>query len=196
MQRELQRLETDLEVTRRDLNRKTQTMNSLPTAVVAETIPSEKLNEARAEYDRLMGRYTWLMDKQDSLQKISGDDGQRVTMFQMIDAPIAQRTPVGPNRLLLMLLGLGMALALGLFAAATLEIPRLFLINSDRDVEYYLGAPVLALIPETLTPFERSRRRRLWGLRWIGLALLLGAMIPLFIAALERAQIFQVLANR
>jgi hypothetical protein len=55
---------------------------------------------------------------------------------------------------------------------------------------------VLALIPETLTPFERSRRRRLWGLRWIGLALLLGAMIPLFIAALERAQIFQVLANR
>ena len=93
-------------------------------------------------------------------------------MFQVIDAPLAQPAPVGPNRLLLRLIGLGIALALGLLVASAREFPRLFLIHNDRDVEYYLGTPVLALIPETLTPFERSRRRRLWGLRWLGLALL------------------------
>src|SRR5215813_5434223 len=198
MQRELQRLETELEVTRRDLGRRRQSLNELPkerpNAVLAETVPSGRLNESKAEYDRLMGRYNWLMGKQDSLQILSGDDGQKIAMFQMIDAPIAQRAPVGPNRLLLKLLALGIALALGLLVAIAREIPRLFLIHNDRDIEYYLGAPVLALIPETLTPFERSRRRRLRVLRWLGFGLLLGAMIPAFVTALDRAQIFQMLA--
>jgi len=80
--------------------------------------------------------------------------------------------------------------------ASAREIPRLFLIHSDHDVEYYLGTPVLAVIPETLTPSQRSRRRVLWGLRWLGLALLLGAMIPVFVIVIDRAQIFQILANR
>ena len=75
-------------------------------------------------------------------------------------------------------------------------IPRLFRIHNDRDVEYYLGTPVLALIPETLTPFDRRRRRLLWGLRWLGFALLLGAMIPVFVIALDSTQIFQILASR
>src|SRR5262249_56151175 len=100
------------------------------------------------EYDRLMGRYNWLMGKQDSLQILSGDDGQKIAMFQMIDAPIAQRAPVGPNRLLLKLLGLGIALPLGLLVATARQIPRLFLIPTDRDVELYLAAQVLALSPD------------------------------------------------
>jgi hypothetical protein len=74
---------------------------------------------------------------------------------------------------MLKLIGLGIALALGL-----------------------LRTPVLAVIPETLTRSQRSRRRVLWGLRWLGLALLLGAMIPVFVMVIDRAQIFQILANR
>ena len=201
MRRELQRFETELEVTRRDLSRKTRSLNALPNAGLAESLhtgrfPSGQLNDAKAEYDRLMGRYNWLIGKQDSLQILSGDDGQKIAMFQVIDAPLAQPTPVGPNRLLLKLLGLGIALALGLLVASAWEIPRLFRIHNDRDVEYYLGTPVLALIPETLTPFDRRRRRLLWGLRWLGFALLLGAMIPVFVIALDRTQIFQILASR
>ena len=201
MRRELQRFETELEVTRRDLSRKTRSLNALPNAGLAESLhtgqlPSGQLNDAKAEYDRLMGRYNWLIGKQDSLQILSGDDGQKIAMFQVIDAPLAQPTPVGPNRLLLKLLGLGIALALGLLVASAWVIPRLFRIHNDRDVEYYLGTPVLALIPETLTPFDRRRRRLLWGLRWLGFALLLGAMIPVFVIALDSTQIFQILASR
>jgi hypothetical protein len=36
----------------------------------------------------------------------------------------------------------------------------------------------------------------LWALRWLMVATLLGAMIPVFITALDRIQIFQILANR
>src|SRR5262249_165223 len=148
------------------------------------------------EYDRLMGRRNWLIGKQDSLQMLSDDDGQKMALFQVIDGPRVQRAPVGPNRMSLKLLGLGIALTLGLLVAAAPEVPRLFLIINERDVEYYLGTPVLALIPETLTPFERRRRRRLWGLRWLGYGLLAVVMIPVFITVLDRTQIFQILAMR
>jgi hypothetical protein len=200
MRRELQRLENELEVARRDLSRKTEGLKELPqeqtNAGPAEIASSVRLNEAKAEYDRLMGRYNWLMDRQDSLQKLFGHDGRKGEVFQVVDAPLAQPAPVSPNRRLLMLIGLGIALALGLVIASAWEIPRLFLIRSDHDVEYYLGTPVLAVIPETFTPSQRSRRRVLWGLRWMGLALLLGAMIPVFVIVIDRAQIFQILANR
>jgi len=197
MRRELQRLETELEITRRDLGRKKQGLNEMPEEPSnAETASATRLNEAKAEYDRLMGRYNWLMDKQDSLRKLTGDGGRSGEMFQLIDSPLAQSSPVGPNRLLLKLFGLGIALALGLFIASAQEIPRLFLIHNERDIEYYLGTPVLAVIPETLTPSQRARRRVLWGLRWITLAGFLGAVIPVLIIVFDRTQVFQILANR
>jgi len=200
MRRELQRLESDLEVARRDLSRKTQSLKELPkedpNAGLTEIASTARLNEAKSEYDRLMGRYNWLMDRQDTLQKLFGNDGRKGEVFQVVDAPLAQPAPVAPNRLMLKLIGLGIALALGLLIASAWEVPRLFLIRSDRDVEYYLGTPVLAVIPETLTRSQRARRRVLWGLRWLGLALLLGAMIPVFVIVIDRAQIFQILANR
>jgi uncharacterized protein involved in exopolysaccharide biosynthesis len=200
MRRELQRLENDLELARRDLSRKTQGLKELPkeepNAGLKEIASTARLNEAKTEYDRLMGRYNWLMDRQDTLQKLFGNDGRKGEVFQVVDAPLAQPAPVAPNRRLLQLIGMGIALALGLLIASAWEIPRLFLIHSDRDVEYYLGTPVLAVIPETLTSFQRGRRRVLWGLRWLGLAALLGAMIPALVIVIDRTQIFQILANR
>ncbi|HKQ77326.1 MAG TPA: hypothetical protein VJ810_26745 [Blastocatellia bacterium] len=200
MRRELQRLQTELEVTRRDLSRKTQSLNTLPnaeaTTPLAETAKADSLNQSKAEYERLLGRYNWLKDKQDSLQKSSGGGGPNTAMFQLIDSPNVSKTPVAPHRNLLRLIGLGIALGVGLLAAAVWEFRNLLLINNDRDVEYYLGAPVLAMIPETLTPYERGRRRRLLLLRWLGMGLLSAMMVPIFIAVLDRIQIFQVLGSR
>jgi uncharacterized protein involved in exopolysaccharide biosynthesis len=200
MQRELQRLETELDVARRDLSRKTQSLQELPKespdAGLKDTASATRLNEVKVEYDRLIGRYNWLMDRQDSLQKLFGQNGRKGEVFQLVDAPLARPAPVAPNRLFLKLIGLGIALALGLLIASAREVPRLFLIHNDRDVEYYLGTPVLAMIPETLTPGQRTQRRVLWGLRWLGLALFLSAMIPVFVIIIDRAQIFQILANR
>jgi len=91
MQRDLQRLQTELEVTRRDLGRKTQSLSALPnagaTTAPAENLRPDQLNQAKAEYDRLQGRYNWLRDKQDSLLKLSGGVGPKTAMFQVIDSP-------------------------------------------------------------------------------------------------------------
>src|SRR5215475_11551163 len=137
MRRELQRLENDLEVARRDLSRKTLSLKELPNedpnAGLKEVASTARLNEAKTEYDRLMGRYNWLMDRQDSLQKLFGNDGRKGEVFQVVDPPLAQPTPIAPNRLLLKLVGLGIALALGLLITSAREIPRLFLIHNDRD---------------------------------------------------------------
>ena len=198
MQRELERLKTDLEVTRRELNHKTENLKALPESRpdAAQENPLGRYDESRAEYDRLLSRYNWLMDKQDGLQKLLSGEGAVTALFQVIDAPHAPKQPVAPNRNLLRLLGLGLGLGLGLLAAAARELPNLLFINNDQDVEYYLGTPVLALIPETLTPFEKSRRRRLWGLRWMFLTLLAACLIPVFVVLLNSTQLFQILATR
>src|SRR6266545_1222754 len=199
MQRELQRLQIESEVTRRALSRKTESLTTLPdseaTTALAENLHADRLDQSKVEYDRLLGRYNWLKDKQDSLQKLSGG-ASNTTMFQVIDSPNVSRKPVAPNRNLLRLLGLGIALGLGLLVTAAREFLRLLMINDDRDVEYYLGAPVLALIPETLTPVERRRRRWLWSLRWLWLGLLSAMMIPIFVVVFDRLQIFQLLGSR
>ncbi|HKQ79258.1 MAG TPA: Wzz/FepE/Etk N-terminal domain-containing protein [Blastocatellia bacterium] len=198
MQREAQRMQTELEVTKRDLGRKSQTLKSLPgiPSTSAGAIPTGASADTRAEYDRVLGRYNWLMDKQETMQKLLRDDGKHVAMFQMIDAPNLSWMSVAPNRMFLLLLAAGIALGMGLLAAAARELPRLRMIHNESDVGYYLGTPVLALIPETLTSYERSRRRRLGGLRWLGLLLLAAVLIPIFFVALDRLHIFQILANK
>jgi hypothetical protein len=117
-------------------------------------------------------------------------------MFQVIDAPYVAPSPVAPNRWLLILLGVAFAVGLGLLVAGVREFPQLFLVHNDRDVDYYLGTPVLAQIPEISTPYERSSRRRWSGLRWVGLTLLAAMLIPVFVTAVDSVQIFQILANR
>jgi uncharacterized protein involved in exopolysaccharide biosynthesis len=198
MQRELTNLERDLDVVRHDLENKSQTLGKLaPGHASPNTEVAPATNSAsRTEYDRLLSRYNWLKDKQDSVLKISSPAGASGLMFQVIDAPNLPQFPAAPNRMILQLLALGLALCFGLAIAFAVEIPRMFMINDDRDIEYYLGAPVLAIIPETLTPIERSRQRKLRVTRALLILMLAAALVPAFILLLNRLQIFQMLGNK
>jgi len=79
---------------------------------------------------------------------------------------------------------------------ALVEAPRLFAIRDDRDVRYYLGAPVVALIPETLTPYEQGRYRRLMLARMVGVLVLGAVAVPALVLLLNQLRIFQLLASR
>jgi hypothetical protein len=201
MKRELSRMEAELDLAQRRLQRKNQQVSGMP-PIASPTEPDRSLggatadNLARTEYERLVIRYGWLLDKRDAMLKLSGAQGPAHMLFYVIDAPSLPRLPIAPNRLILQLIALGMAIVFGLFIALAVEIPRMFKINDDRDIQYYLGAPVLALIPETLTPIERARRRKLRMTRGLLMLALAAALTPILVLLLTYLPILQTIGAR
>jgi uncharacterized protein involved in exopolysaccharide biosynthesis len=200
LQRELANKQTELSVVERELGRKQQTLTSTPSvstsAPVAASAPITDIS-SETSTDRLGDRYTYLLRRQDELRQARGATaGLDPGIFQIVDRPAVPQTPAGPDRTKLQLIGLAIALALGLLAAIVSQAPRLFEVRDDRDVNYYLGAPVIALIPESFTPVERGRQRTMTLARR-GLLLLLGLMlVPGLILLLNQIGLFQLLAGR
>ncbi|WP_265941726.1 XrtA system polysaccharide chain length determinant [Dechloromonas sp. A34] len=116
------------------------------------------------DYDINKKNYEQLVARRESAE-LTGDldAAGSVADFRLIDPPRASSTPVAPNRLLLLPLGLLLGLAAGLFAAfvASQIRPVFFEGKSLRDVT---GLPVLgtvSLIPnETRRLKERASLRR------------------------------------
>ncbi|MGH9935399.1 MAG: Wzz/FepE/Etk N-terminal domain-containing protein, partial [Blastocatellia bacterium] len=213
MRRDLRRMETDLEVVQRQLQRKNQQIGKLPPVPdpVVDPVAGSSANPAgtespasmavrddvaRTEYDRMVMRYNWLLEKQDSMLKLSGARGPSQMMFHVIDNPSLPRLPAAPNRFTLQLMALGVAILFGLFIAFVIEIPRMFTINDNRDIEYFLGAPVLAAIPETLTLVERARSRKLRLTRGALVLTLAAALAPILVLLLTYLKIFQVIGGK
>jgi hypothetical protein len=117
-------------------------------------------------------------------------------LFQLVAAPALPQVPAGPDRWKLRLFGLALALGVALLVIAIVEGPKLFSIHDDRDIRYYLGAPVLALLPETLTPDERGRARRLLVAKSLGVFVLGAILIPVLAFVLKEFALFQMIAGR
>lgn len=201
MRRDLTRMEADLEVTQKRLQRRNQQLGELPAAsalgAFGGTAPLVGRNElARAEYDTLIKRYTWLLEKQDAMSKPNATRDPSRSMFYVVDKANLPGTPASPNRLLLQLIALAGAAAFGLAIALAFETPRLFRINDSRDIEYFLGAPVLAEIPETLTPGERAHKRRLRLTHGVALVALAAVLAPILVFLLTYLKVFQIIASR
>jgi hypothetical protein len=196
-QRELARLEIEFEVTKREIERKKQYLSSLPTVnrttafTKTETIPS--INQT---HDLSVPAYTNLVDRQKTLQlrrdtlqhQLSGGAG----IFHVVDEPTTTDAPVAPDRSLLKMIGIALAMSLGLIAALALEIPRIVRIQDEKDIEYFLGTPILAAIPETLTALEGNRTKRLQIAKWMIKLFLVSLLIPLFYLLLKGLGINQL----
>ena len=202
LQRELANKKTELGIVERELGRKQQTLNAAPKVSVAATAPvapSTPISDIASETStaRLGDRYTYLLRRQDELRQLhAATAGLDPGIFQIVDHPALPQTPAGPDRMKLQMIGLVLALGLGLFAAIVSQAPRLFEVRNDRDVDYYLGAPVIALIPESFTPEERGRVRAMTLARR-GLLVLFGLiLVPGFILLLNQIGLFQLLAGR
>lgn len=200
-QRELARLEIDNEVTKRELQRKKEFLISLPnvdpstafTKTENATVTSQAPDFSVPAYTNLIDRQKTLLQRRETLQRqLIGGSG----IFQVVDQPTVSQIPVAPNRPLLQIIGLAMALGLGMVVALSLEAPRVVRLQDERDIEYFLGTPILAAIPETLTAAENNRSQRL-GIAGVLLKLILIALlIPLSYLLLNGIKIFQILGNR
>lgn len=209
LQREQARLETDLEITQRELSRKRAALAILPdiggvtgllppAADNGIAIPSDngKDLELNSEYNLLFNRYTSLTERRDSLKRGgAAKTGIDSALFRVVDRASVPHIPVAPDRMKMMLMAFAMSLVIGLAVAVVVEVPQMTLIHDDLDVQYYLGAPVIAMIPETLTPAESGRKRRLFLMRALGILLLATSLVPIFAVILKKLQVFQMLAK-
>ncbi len=200
LKQELSRLETEREINQRDLQRKSTNLDRLAIGgglssggmIITEGVS----NANRAEYDRLAIQYNRLIEKQDKLSRASGVAGATKPLFDIVDKPNLPMRPVAPNPFLLGGLAFGLSLGLALLVALIIELPKIFYLNDERDIEYYLGAPVLALIPESVTPNEKGRHQRIRMMRGLLLLLLLSALVPALFFIIDGTKIFQILGSR
>lgn len=208
--RQLVILDTELELTKRELERKRQALALLPSDINVSPaeiasggtgsnfLPNDGSKEADGadEYSLLFNRYGSLMEKRDSLRRLgAARTDAKSGLFQVVDKAAMPSSPVSPNRLKLMLVACAMAIFVGLMAAFVVEAPRLMMIQDERDVEYLLGAPVIGLIPETLTPSESRHNRKLILVRALGVLLLAAMLVPVLAILLKKFQVFQIIAK-
>ena len=115
-------------------------------------------------YDSLLKRY------EDAQISESMEHGRKGEHFVLLDAAVPPRTPIGPNRTLLALMSL--ALALGLGASAVILAERLDTsFHTADDLKSFTRVPVVAGIPHLDTQRDVARRWQ-WGKLAVAVGLL------------------------
>jgi uncharacterized protein involved in exopolysaccharide biosynthesis len=143
------------------------------------------------EYQTLKLYYDQLLEKKQraalAADVVTTQQGESI---QVIDPANLPEKPVAPKRLFLMGGGLGLGLVVGLLLAGIFEMPKLLTIQTSEDAEHYTKLPVLAAIPELMTPYEAKMvpvRRMAWLLAGIVATLM---SIPALALALKYSRVF------
>jgi hypothetical protein len=200
-------MQTDLEIVRREIDRKQQTASRIPSGGAAPAYVPAPLPPAAyagttglgADYgsEGLRERYTALIRREEAIRPFQpSTTGPGTRFFQMVDQPSLPQAPAAPIRSRLMLIACLLALVTGVIGAAVVEARKLSLIQDERDVNYFLGVPVVAVIPETLTTTERGRGSQRMFARRLGYLVLGAAAVPLLALLLNFTKLFQVLGSK
>jgi len=120
----------------------------------------QQFKELTRGYQTALDSYNELQKKRDeSAMSAELERKQQGEQFRVLDPANLPDKPSFPNRLLFAAGGLGGGLALGLGIAFLLEMKDSSL-KTERDVEFALRLPVLAMIPEIqATPAESVTRK-------------------------------------
>jgi len=133
-------------------------INAIPMAEVGIEAIDREYQTKKTNYDNL------LMQQQKVIIGADAVKDQQGSGIQVVDPANLPERPVAPKRSMLTAAGFGIGLAIGLLLAVAFEFRRLFTIQTSEDAKHYTNLPVLATIPELLTPTEAlavPRRRTL-----------------------------------
>lgn len=159
-------------------------LNSVPGAQVALGALDREYATKKANYDQLLTQQNRIALSADA------DTQQQGAGIQVIDPANRPVVPVAPKRWTLSGIGLAIGMALGVFLAALVEVPRLFTIQTTEDAAHYTGLPVLVAVPELLSPQEvRTRPLRRKMLLAMGIVVT-AVSIPALALALRATHIF------
>jgi succinoglycan biosynthesis transport protein ExoP len=164
-------------------------INTVPGVEVA-------LGKLDRDYQTKQAAYNSLLATQQRItlgaQAASQQQGESI---QVIDSANLPSQPVAPRRFLLFAMGVALGLGLGVVLAAVFEAPRLLTIQNREDAAHYTGLPVLATVPDLLTPQEARaipRRRKLVLAAGIAVTIV---SIPLLALALRATHILEIFAS-
>lgn len=161
-------------------------LNSIPNVKVAlEGINTQYLS-AKQTYDDLLKKRN---DAQLQVERESNAQGETIRVVDPANLP--QSPANATKKPMFVFLGAMIGLGFGLFLAGTIEVPRLFKVQSVEDVKHYTGLPVLASVPPLLSFKEKEWEKKSYWLKVIvGVAVAVGS-IPLIIMALQASKIFE-----
>jgi polysaccharide chain length determinant protein (PEP-CTERM system associated) len=110
--------------------------------------------QAYAEYQDLLNK------KNNSELSVDLERRQQGEQFRVMDAPNLPEQPTFPNPIIFTVGGIGGGIAIGLSIIVVLEMKDKAL-RSERDIEFFLELPTLALLP-TLTLGNGKERGSFW----------------------------------
>ena len=123
-------------------------INAIPNAEVGIEAIDREYQTKKLNYDNLLAQQQKVVMGADAAKDQQGGG------IQVVDPANLPERPVAPKRAVLTAAGFGIGLALGLLFAGGIEVRRLFTIQTTEDAKHYTNLPVLATIPELLTPLE------------------------------------------
>jgi polysaccharide biosynthesis transport protein len=124
--------------------------------------------EMTRELDSAQLKYQEILSKQTEAQVAQNLESERKgEKFTLIEPPQPPEEPVSPNRPLLIITGMIMAIALG-FGAVVARETLDATVRGPSDIRNLLQVPALASIPIIITIADRTRRKRVLVFSWGG----------------------------
>ena len=161
LESERNRLKLELEVTGRELARRTASQAYSPAPAVPVPASRDR-NDSTVKQDYL-GLKRSNDEAATELQVAEAKaEGSQKWAVRILDDATLPTQPAGPNRALLISLAAAFGLILGFLFSLIAESGRLKSLQDADDVERFARLPLLASIPKTVTPGYRKR------LLWIG----------------------------
>lgn len=177
-----------LNETNRQIGELNTRINAIPNAEVGLQALDREYQTKKVNYDNL------LLQQQKIVVGADAAKDQQSGRIQVVDPANLPEKPVAPKRVALTAGGFAIGLALGALLVLMLEVRRLFTIQTIEDAKHYTSLPVLASIPEMLTPAEAISipRRRTFALA-AGIAAAVTA-VPMLAFILTMTHVFEKIA--
>ncbi len=113
-------------------------------------------------------KYQEILSKQTEAQVAQNLETERKgERFTLIEPPQPPEKPISPNRMLILIAGLFMSIALGVGAVAARESFDAS-VRGPGDIRSLLQVPALASIPVIITAADRAWRKRMAAISWGG----------------------------
>src|SRR2546423_3990873 len=164
-------------------------INAIPNAEVGLEALDREYQTKKLSYDNL------LLEQQKIVVGADAAKEQQGGGIQVVDPANLPEKPVAPKRFMLTAGGFAIGFVLGMVLVLMFEVRRLFTIQTIEDAKHYTTLPVLASIPELLTPAEALAVPRRQNLALIGGIAASVVAVPMLAFVLSLTHVFEKIAQ-